>query len=72
MEHSTPELLSQSPKQSPLRHGGFCFYSLEYLNKFFYSHRIPRHQWWMQVRPLLRILAHYVDDAAVYETDVDP
>ncbi|XP_076822319.1 ATP-dependent 6-phosphofructokinase, muscle type-like isoform X1 [Clavelina lepadiformis] len=35
-----------------------------------FKHRIPKQQWWMQIRPLLRIMAHYSDDSAVYETDV--
>nr|XP_026691673.1 ATP-dependent 6-phosphofructokinase, muscle type isoform X5 [Ciona intestinalis] len=35
-----------------------------------FKHRIPNQQWWMQIRPLLRIMAHYQDETAVYESDV--
>uniref|UniRef100_H2Z9H3 ATP-dependent 6-phosphofructokinase n=1 Tax=Ciona savignyi TaxID=51511 RepID=H2Z9H3_CIOSA len=27
-----------------------------------FKHRIPVQQWWMQIRPLLRIMAHYSDE----------
>uniref|UniRef100_H2Z9H0 ATP-dependent 6-phosphofructokinase n=1 Tax=Ciona savignyi TaxID=51511 RepID=H2Z9H0_CIOSA len=33
-----------------------------------FKHRIPVQQWWMQIRPLLRIMAHYSDETAVYES----
>ena len=26
---------------------------------FFFSQRIPKHQWWLKLRPLLRILAKH-------------
>lgn len=26
---------------------------------FIYSQRIPKHQWWLKLRPLLRILAKH-------------
>uniref|UniRef100_H2Z9H1 ATP-dependent 6-phosphofructokinase n=1 Tax=Ciona savignyi TaxID=51511 RepID=H2Z9H1_CIOSA len=29
-----------------------------------FKHRIPVQQWWMQIRPLLRIMAHYSDETA--------
>ena len=52
-----------------LQKASFPFAQLTVL--FFFRHRIPIHQWWIQLRPLLRIMAHYSDDTAVYETDVD-
>jgi 6-phosphofructokinase 1 len=32
-----------------------------------YAHRLPREQWWLKLRPLLRILAHH--DSGVYQND---
>lgn len=33
---------------------------------YFFRHRIPKHQWWLKLRPLLRILAKH--DSS-YETE---
>lgn len=41
-----------------------------------FEKRIPKTQWWLNIRPLLRLMAHYRDDMALYqaesETDVFP
>ena len=36
----------------------------------YFRHRIPIDQWWMQIRPLLRVMAHYFDAKSIYHTDV--
>lgn len=33
-------------------------HNILFLNKFF-RQRIPKHQWWLKLRPLLRILAKH-------------
>ncbi|MEQ2203108.1 hypothetical protein XENOCAPTIV_024809 [Xenoophorus captivus] len=37
-----------TPKKNP-KHKTFCFF----------SHRIPKEQWWLKLRPLMKILAKY-------------
>uniref|UniRef100_H2Z9H2 ATP-dependent 6-phosphofructokinase n=1 Tax=Ciona savignyi TaxID=51511 RepID=H2Z9H2_CIOSA len=45
--------------------GGMCLCPVEDLKEATdFKHRIPVQQWWMQIRPLLRIMAHYSDETA--------
>ena len=44
-----------------IRHSIPSVLTFSFLSSLFSSHRLPKEQWWMQLRPLLRILARYED-----------
>ncbi|CAG0922609.1 unnamed protein product [Notodromas monacha] len=47
----------------------YCFTPVQHLREYTdYKHRIPKFQWWLKLRPLLRILAKH---HATYEEDVE-
>lgn len=37
-----------------------------------FKYRLPKSQWWMKMRPLLRLMANYQDAVAAYQSTVTP